>query len=136
MAAPAGMLENHTLCGALVSSSLKTTVLLTPTTTVIADGWKFRLWLSPAPCGMMTVTAPGGEVVIVVEVVVVEDVAVVLDVLLVVEGEVLGTKMRYAAAAISITTITAAITAPVPIPLLLCSSFIALNSPPPTVHLF
>ncbi len=115
---------------------MKTMVLLTPTTTVIADGWKFRLWLVPTPSGMMTVTVPGAEVVLVVDVVVVGDVPVVVLVVLLVEGVVPGTKIKYAAAAISITTISAATTAPVPIPLLFCSSFIALNSRPRTVYFF
>ena len=135
LAAPAGTVVNHTLCGATLSWSSKVIVLFTPTHTVIADGWKFSVIVSPTPCGMTTVTAPEAEVVDVVEVVVVvlvvEVVLVVGMLLVVLVVEVLepGTKMKYAAPAMSITTITAAATAPAPIPLLFCSNFIPSNSP-------
>jgi hypothetical protein len=56
-------------------------------------------------------------------------VVVVVVVLVVVEELEPGTKMKYAAPAMSITTITAAAIAPTPIPLLFCSNFIPSNSP-------
>ena len=64
----------------------------------------------------------------VVEDVVMEDDCVVLVVVLV-DGLLPGLKMKYPAPATSITTITAATTAPVPIPYLWRSKFMPLKSP-------
>jgi len=75
--APDGMLVNHTLWGARLSLSTKTTV--DPDATVMLDGEKFLP--EPAPCGIVTVTvAPLPLDVVLVEVV---DVVLVLVVLVV-----------------------------------------------------
>lgn len=117
-----------------VSWLMKTTVV--PGATVSVDGWKFSDMLEPTPLGMvMSTTAPDELLVVVVcpvDVVVVGGVDVVEVVEVVLEVVLLfvpGTKMKYAAPAINITTITAATIAPVPIPVRFCSNFMPWNSP-------
>jgi hypothetical protein len=149
MVTPIGTELKSMLWMLLVSLFVKTIVV--PAATVSVEGWKFNDMFAPIPLGMMML-AVAPEVVLVIPVleldvveVVVDDVVVVLlvgmldvvvvvVVLVVVEVLEPGTKMKYAAPAMSITTITAAAIAPVPIPLLFCSNFIPSNSPKQAVR--
>jgi len=78
LVAPAGMLVNHTLCGARLSSSTKMTVV--PAATVALWGEKF--WPAPAPCGIVIVKV--GPVLVEVVVDVEDEVVVLVDVVVLV----------------------------------------------------